>query len=60
LVSGVLSSEQNVLKYSTVETAYKSALEEAKTGDLVIVFGSFYTVTEILKIGLLTPLEKVS
>ena len=59
LVSTVLSSQQKVLEYDTVEIAYKSALEKAKQDDLVIVFGSFYTVTDVLKIGLLTPQEKV-
>ena len=60
LVSAVLSSEQKVLEYTAVEIAYKSALEEAKKDDLVIVFGSFYTVTDVLKLGLLIPQEKVS
>jgi dihydrofolate synthase/folylpolyglutamate synthase len=59
LVSAVLSSQQKVLEYDSVEIAYKYALEKAKQDDLVIVFGSFYTVTDVLKIGLLTPQEKV-
>lgn len=59
LASAVLSSEQKVLEYGSVEIAYKCALLEAKRDDLVIVFGSFYTVTGVLKIGLLTPQEKV-
>jgi dihydrofolate synthase/folylpolyglutamate synthase len=59
LVSAVLSSQQKVLEYDSVEIAYKYALEKAKQDDLVIVFGSFYTVTDVLKLGLLTPQEKV-
>jgi dihydrofolate synthase/folylpolyglutamate synthase len=59
LVSAVLSSEKKVLEYGSVEIAYKCALEEAQKNDLVIVFGSFYTVTDVLKLGLLTPQEKV-
>ena len=51
LVSAVLSSEKKVLEYESVEIAYKRALEEAKKNDLVIVFGSFYTVTDVLKLG---------
>ncbi len=48
-----------MLEYGSVEIAYKCALEEAQKNDLVIVFGSFYTVTDVLKLGLLTPQEKV-
>jgi dihydrofolate synthase/folylpolyglutamate synthase len=59
LVSAVLSSKQKVLEYETVEVAYKSALEKAETDDLVVVFGSFFTVTNVLKIASLTPQEKV-
>jgi dihydrofolate synthase/folylpolyglutamate synthase len=59
LVSAVLSSEQKVLDYDSVEVAYQCALEEASKDDLVIVFGSFFTVTHVLKMGLLTPQEKV-
>lgn len=59
LVSAVLSSEQKVLDYDSVEVAYKSALKKANKEDLVIVFGSFFTVTNVLKMGLLPPHEKV-
>jgi dihydrofolate synthase/folylpolyglutamate synthase len=55
LVSTVLSSEQKVLECVSVEVAYKSALEKADKDDLVIVFGSFFTVTNVLKMGSLTP-----
>ncbi len=48
-----------MLEYDSVEIAYKYAIEKAEQDDLVIVFGSFYTVTDVLKIGLLTPQEKV-
>ena len=59
LVSAVLSSEQKVLDYGSVEIAYKCALEKAGKEDLVIVFGSFFTVTNVLKMGVLPPHEKV-
>ncbi|WP_293745771.1 bifunctional tetrahydrofolate synthase/dihydrofolate synthase [uncultured Paraglaciecola sp.] len=59
LVSAVLSFGQKVLDYDSVEVAYKSALEKAEEDDLVIVFGSFFTVTKILEMGPLTPHEKV-
>ena len=59
LVSAVLSSEQKVLDYDSVEIAYKCALEMAEKDDLVIVFGSFFTVANVLKMGSLTPHEKV-
>ena len=59
LVSAVLSSEQKVLDYESVETAYQCALEKAEKEDLVIVFGSFFTVTNVLKMGSLPHNEKV-
>ncbi|WP_339721655.1 bifunctional tetrahydrofolate synthase/dihydrofolate synthase [uncultured Paraglaciecola sp.] len=60
LVAAVLPSGQKVLDYDSVEIAYTSALEKADKEDLVIVFGSFFTVTNVLKMGLLPPNEKVS
>jgi dihydrofolate synthase/folylpolyglutamate synthase len=59
LVSAVLSSKQKVLEYESVEVAYQCALENAEEDDLVIAFGSFFTVTNVLKIVTLTPQEKV-
>lgn len=59
LVNAVLSSEQKVLDCTSVEVAYKCALEKASEDDLVVVFGSFFTVTDVLKMGLLTPNKKV-
>jgi dihydrofolate synthase/folylpolyglutamate synthase len=59
LVSAVLSSKQKVLECETVEVAYQCALENAEEDDLVIVFGSFFTVTNVLKVATLTPQEKV-
>ncbi|MFQ3189739.1 MAG: dihydrofolate synthase/folylpolyglutamate synthase [Paraglaciecola sp.] len=59
LVSTVLSSKQKVLEYDSVVAAYKGALEKAEKDDLVVVFGSFFTVTNVLKIASLIPQEKV-
>lgn len=59
LVSAVFSTKQKVLGYESVEVAYKCALEKAEKDDLVVVFGSFFTVTNILKMASLTPHEKV-
>jgi dihydrofolate synthase/folylpolyglutamate synthase len=59
LVSAVLSSKQKVLEYDSVEVAYQCALENAEEDDLVVVFGSFFTVTNVLKVTTLTPQEKV-
>jgi dihydrofolate synthase/folylpolyglutamate synthase len=59
LVSSVLSSGQKVLDYESVELAYRCALEKADKDDLVIVFGSFFTVTNVLKMGYMTPYKKV-
>ena len=59
LVSAVFSTKQKVLEYDSVDVAYKCALEKAEKNDIVIVFGSFFTVTKVLKMASLTPQEKV-
>jgi len=42
----------NVKKYDTVEDAYEQAMSEAKKGDRVVAFGSFYTVAKVLRLRL--------
>lgn len=37
-------------RYATIAMAYTNALSTAKEGDRVVVFGSFYTVAEVLQI----------
>jgi dihydrofolate synthase/folylpolyglutamate synthase len=59
LVSAVFSTKKKVLGYESVEVAYKCALEKAEQDDLVVVFGSFFTVTNILKMASLIPQKKV-
>jgi dihydrofolate synthase/folylpolyglutamate synthase len=39
---------QNVHQYSTVIEAFDAAIAQARSGDRVVVFGSFYTVAEVL------------
>lgn len=39
-----------IKKYSSVDMAYKQILSNANEGDRIIVFGSFYTVAEVLEI----------
>ena len=60
LVSAVLSSEQKVLDYESVEVAYSCALEKAEKDDLIIVFGSFFTVANVLEIGSLPQTKRYS
>lgn len=55
----VLSNAQTVLNFNTVEDAYKQALTQAHKDDLIIVFGSFLTVADVLKIEVSKPQEKV-
>jgi dihydrofolate synthase / folylpolyglutamate synthase len=38
--------------YDTVPAAYRQAMSEARQGDRVVVFGSFYTVAEVLRTDL--------
>lgn len=55
----ILSTAQTVLNFNSVENAYQQALEQAHDEDLIIVFGSFYTVADVLKIEASKPQEKV-
>lgn len=45
-----LSFAKKVLDFGTVEQAYIAALNKAGTEDCIIVFGSFFTVAEILNL----------
>ena len=47
-LSGLISKEK-INPSATVAEAYKHAMSDAKTGDRVLVFGSFHTVEEVLK-----------
>ena len=49
LISG-LDKQQKVLEFSQVQKAYRYALKTALSDDLVVVFGSFFTVAEVLKL----------
>jgi dihydrofolate synthase/folylpolyglutamate synthase len=46
----VLDKEQKVLEFGQVKEAYQYALKSALKDDLIIVFGSFFTVAEVLKL----------
>ncbi len=42
----------HVLEHTSVANAYRMALQEAQEGDRIIVFGSFYTVAEVMQLEL--------
>jgi dihydrofolate synthase/folylpolyglutamate synthase len=48
-LNSVLDEGQKVLEFPDVSQAYSQALEMAKEEDLIVVFGSFFTVAEVLK-----------
>ncbi|MEP0356389.1 bifunctional tetrahydrofolate synthase/dihydrofolate synthase [Paraglaciecola sp.] len=50
LIASHLTSNKKVVNFTSVLEAYKSALNVAQQGDLVVVFGSFFTVAEILNL----------
>jgi len=63
--SGILAAKVNaivgqdkVTRHKTVKNAYESAMKEARKGDRILVFGSFYTIEIVLRIN--TILDKVS
>lgn len=49
LLKSVLNKNETVLEFESVEKAYNQALSVADKKDLVVVFGSFFTVANVLK-----------
>lgn len=47
-IKPLLVGQQKVVDFASVDEAYQQALKNADKNDLVVVFGSFYTVAEIL------------
>lgn len=46
----VLREAPIVLEFSSIEKAYSAALSKAEQDDLILVFGSFYTVAEVISL----------
>ena len=47
----LILNSSNLVKsrcFNNIEHAYKSVVTQAQSGDIIIVFGSFYTVSELL------------
>lgn len=40
---------EDVLAHASIKDAFKGAQQVAKTGDIIVVFGSFYTVSQVLE-----------
>jgi dihydrofolate synthase/folylpolyglutamate synthase len=55
----ILSAEKKVLNFNSVETAFLAALEKSAKDDLIIVFGSFFTVADVLKVRSLDNQKEV-
>jgi dihydrofolate synthase/folylpolyglutamate synthase len=49
-IKSVLDEQQKVLEFSTVAQAFEKANALADEQDLIVVFGSFFTVSDILKL----------
>lgn len=47
----VLDQGQKVLEFATISQAYRHAIDSAEKQDLIVVFGSFITVAEVLKLN---------
>ena len=43
-----ICAEPDILSFSSVEEAYNTAQNEALSGDRILVFGSIFTVAEVL------------
>jgi len=42
------ASPQSIIQFDSVELAYQQALQDATQQDRVLVFGSIFTVSEVL------------
>lgn len=49
--TSLTSTPKKVLDFETVEQAYNAALNDAEKGDCVIIFGSFFTIAEVLSLN---------
>ncbi|TRY29392.1 bifunctional tetrahydrofolate synthase/dihydrofolate synthase [Aliiglaciecola sp. M165] len=49
-LKSVLTWTQKVLTFESVELAYQQAIEDAEKDDMVIVFGSFFTVSQVMNV----------
>lgn len=49
ILKSVLNEKEKVLEFENVDKAYSCALSVANKKDLVVVFGSFFTVANVLK-----------
>lgn len=49
LLKSVLDETEIVLEFDEVSQAYSRAVKTAKTNDLIVVFGSFFTIATILE-----------
>ncbi|WP_133470321.1 bifunctional tetrahydrofolate synthase/dihydrofolate synthase [Paraglaciecola marina] len=58
VIASHLTSNKKVVNFDSVIEAYKSALDYAQQEDLVVVFGSFFTVAEILNLKGLSLIEE--
>lgn len=47
-VLSAVCTEPDILRFNTVEEAYNKAQSEALSGDRILVFGSIFTVSEVL------------
>ncbi|MFQ3236887.1 MAG: dihydrofolate synthase/folylpolyglutamate synthase [Paraglaciecola sp.] len=47
----VLDQGQKALEFATISQAYRHAIESADKQDLIVVFGSFFTIAEVLKLN---------
>jgi dihydrofolate synthase/folylpolyglutamate synthase len=47
----VLDPGQKVLEFASISQAYRHAIGSADKEDLIVVFGSFFTVSEVLKLN---------
>jgi len=47
----VLDQGQRVLEFPTIKQAYQHAIDSADKEDLIVVFGSFFTVAEVLNLN---------
>ena len=51
VVASALTTDKKVVNFPSVKAAYKNVLANARQDDLIIVFGSFFTVADVLKLG---------
>jgi dihydrofolate synthase / folylpolyglutamate synthase len=48
-LKSVLAAQKKVLDFDSVSQAYQKAVDSAESEDLIVIFGSFFSVAQVMQ-----------